>query len=410
MSALDHLTVLDFSHLLAGPLATQMMGDLGADIIKIERVGEGDLYRRLPPFFNARINGESPHFLAWNRNKRSLAMDLKAPEAREIILGMADKVDVVVENFRPGVMERLGLGYKDLAAVNPAIIYCSSSGYGATGPMSERPGQDLLLQGISGFMSVTGSRDGRPTPLGISLADQLCSYHIVYAVLAALIHRMKTGRGQRIEVDMLRACLAHQGQELLFAMTLGKTFERPASGIAHPGMPAPFGVYKTSDGWMTISMNPVERLADILGLPELAQCDAQRLWDERDAVHALIEARTATASTAHWVEALLAAGLWAGEINTLEEVANLDQAAHLSAFTSYEHPNAGTVHTVNIPVDLSETPGEIRLPAPRIGEHSRDILAAFGFADEAVAAWIEAGVIGDLQEPPPMETARCAQS
>ncbi len=396
MSALDHLTVLDFSHLLAGPLATQMLGDLGADIIKVERVGEGDLYRRLPPFFNARINGESPHFLAWNRNKRSIALDLKAPEARAIILGMAAKVDVVVENFRPGVMERLGLGYADLAAVNPALIYCSSSGYGATGPMAGRPGQDLLLQGISGFISVTGSKDGRPTPLGISLADQLCSYHIVYAVLAALIHRMKTGRGQRIEVDMLRACLAHQGQELLFAMTLGKSFDRPASGIAHPGMPAPFGVYRTSDGWMTIAMNPVERLAELLGLPELATCDPQRLWDERDAVHALIEARTATAATAHWVELLLAGGLWAGEINSLQEVATLDQANHLRAFTSYEHPTAGTVRTVDVPVTLSETPGEIRRPAPRIGEHSREILAGFGFAENEIEAWVADGVVGQL--------------
>ncbi|MDU0340554.1 CaiB/BaiF CoA transferase family protein [Bosea rubneri] len=397
MSALDHLTVLDFSHLLAGPLATQMMGDLGADIIKVERVGEGDLYRRLPPFFNTRINGESPHFLAWNRNKRSLALDLKSAEARDIILEMAAKVDVVVENFRPGVMERLGLGYEQLAAVNPAIIYCSSSGYGASGPMSARPGQDLLLQGISGFMSVTGSKDGRPTPLGISLADQLCSYHIVYAVLAALIHRMKTGRGQRIEVDMLRACLAHQGQELLFALTLGKSFERPASGIAHPGMPAPFGVYRTADGWMTISMNPVDRLADVLDLPALASCSDERLWNERDEVHALIEAKTATASTAHWVESLLAAGLWAGEINSLQDVASLEQAEHLGAFASYEHPTAGTVRTVNIPVDLSETPGEIRRPAPRVGEHSREVLAAFGFDDDAVAAWIEAGIVGDLE-------------
>lgn len=404
MSALDHLTVLDFSHLLAGPLATQMLGDLGADIIKIERVGEGDLYRRLPPFFNERINGESPHFLAWNRNKRSLALDLKTPEARRIVREMAAQADIVVENFRPGVMDRLGLGYADLAAVNPALVYCSSSGYGASGPFAARPGQDLLLQGISGFMSVTGSKDGRPTPLGISLADQLCSYHIVYAVLAALIHRMKTGRGQHVEVDMLRSSLAHQGQELLFAMTLGKNFERPASGIAHPGMPAPFGVYRTSDGWMTISMNPVERLAALLELPELATCDAQRLWDERDAVHALIEARTATASTAHWVELLLGAGLWAGEINSLAEVAKLEQATHLEAFTSYEHPTAGTVRTVNVPVTLSETPGSIRLPAPRIGEHSREILARFGFDDEAIDGWVTAGVVGDLEQKPNEET------
>ncbi|KLK92617.1 hypothetical protein AA309_13020 [Microvirga vignae] len=410
MGALSHIKVLDFTHLLAGPLATQMMGDMGADIIKIERPGEGDLYRRLPPFLNTRINGESPHFLAWNRNKRSLAVDLKAPEARSILLDMAKTIDVVVENFRPGVMERLGLGYDDFAGVNPGIIFCSSSGYGETGPIADRPGQDLLLQGVSGFLSMTGTKGERPTPLGISLADQLCSYHIVYAVLAAVIHRMNTGRGQYIEVDMLRSCLAHQGQELLYTMTLGADFERPASGIGHPGMPAPFGVYKTADGWITISMNPIVRLADVLGLPELAHSDDNTLWTDRDRIHALIEERTIAAPTAEWIKALLGAGLWAGEVNSLGDVVELPQARHLNAFSSYEHPVAGTVHVVNVPVTLSETPGEITRPAPRVGEHSREILRGFGHSDEVIQAWIEAGVIGELEETVPAQTASCAQA
>ena len=203
--ALQDVTVLDFSHLLQGPFATQLLGDMGANIVKVERPGQGDLFRTMT-FKDRWLGGsESPIFLAWNRNKRSLAIDLKAPEAREALYRIAAKSDVVIHNFRPGVMERLGYGYADLKALNPKIIYCSASGYGDDGPYVGRPGQDMLLQGLTGLAAATGRRDGPPVPVGAGFADQIGALNIVYAILAALYWREKSGEGYEIKVDLLSA-------------------------------------------------------------------------------------------------------------------------------------------------------------------------------------------------------------
>ena len=393
--ALSGLRVLDFSHLLFGPFATQMLGDLGADVIKVERPVSGDLYRDLPPFFNRKVGDhENPSFLAWNRNKRSLAVDLKHPEGRALLYDLARSTDVVVQNFRPGVLDRLGFGYEQLSALNPGLIYCSGSGYGESGPYLDRPGQDLLLQGLSGLMAVTGRAGGAPTPLGVAIADQLGSYHMVYGILAALYHREKTGRGQKIEVDLLRALIAHQTQEFVTTLNTGRVFERPRSGIAHPGMPAPFGVYRTVDGYLNIAMNPFARLVEVLGEPSLARFDdPTTLFDRRDQVHAAIEAVTVTRSTAEWMEAMLAADLWCGEVRAQEEVPDDPQVRHMQAFTSYQHPVIGEVRTVNVPITLSETPGSVARHAPLVGEHTREVLREMGLSEERIEALHAAGAV-----------------
>jgi crotonobetainyl-CoA:carnitine CoA-transferase CaiB-like acyl-CoA transferase len=393
--ALQGVRILDFSHLLFGPFATQMLGDLGADVIKIERPVRGDLYRDLPPFFNQKVgNVENPSFLAWNRNKRSLAVDMKSPEGRALLLELAKQADVVVQNFRPGVLDRLGFGYEDLAVLNPRLIYCSGSGYGESGPYLDRPGQDLLLQGLSGLMSVTGKAGDSPTPLGVAIADQLGSYHMVYGILAALLHRERTGQGQKVEVDLFRALMAHQMQEFVTTLNTGRRFDRPNSGIGHPGMPAPFGVYRTADGFLNIAMNPFKTLVEVLGEPSLLRFDDPAiLFDRRDDVHAAIEAVTQTKSTAHWMEAMLAVDLWCGEVRDLQEVPQDPQLIHMQAFTSYEHPLIGEVKTVNVPISLSKTPGSIRRHAPLVGEHTREILQEFGLGEERISALHEAGAV-----------------
>ena len=398
--ALSGVKILDFSHLLFGPFATQMLGDLGADVIKIERPGNGDLYRDLPPFFNQKIGGiENPSFLAWNRNKRSLAVDLKHPEGKQLVLSLAKQADVVVQNFRPGVLDKLGFGYEDLSAINPRLIYCSGSGYGESGPYLERPGQDLLVQGLSGLMSVTGRASQSPTPLGVSIADQLGSYHMVYGILAALYYREKTGHGQKIEVDLLRVMLAHQSQEFMATLNTGRSFERPDSGIAHPGMPAPFGVYKTADGYMNIAMNPFDKLAEVLGEPSLLRFnDAKTLYDRRDEVHQAIEAATSRKPTAYWVESMLKAGLWCGEVVNQSDVPQNPQVQHMQAFTSYPHNVIGEIKAVNVPISLSETPGEIRRAAPMVGEHTQEILHELGMSNEAIEKLKVTGAIG-IWEP-----------
>jgi len=228
-TALADVTVLDFSHLLQGPFATQLLGDLGARIIKVERPGQGDLFRTMT-FQNRWVGGtESPNFLAWNRNKRSIALDLKASAARGVVNRLAEQSDVVVQNFRPGVMRKLGYCYEDLRAINPRLIYCSGSGYGEDGPYATRPGQDMLIQGLTGLAAATGRADGPPVPAGSGFADQVGAMNMVYAILAALYWRERSGEGQEVRIDLMSGMLAHQGQEMLAAMNFGEDFRRPNS-------------------------------------------------------------------------------------------------------------------------------------------------------------------------------------
>ena len=393
--ALSGITVLDFSHLLQGPFATQLLGDLGADIIKIERPGSGDMFRGLT-FRNTWLGGsESPNFLAWNRNKRSLALNLKDPRAREIVMDLARDADVVVQNFRPGVMARLGYGYEDFRAVNPGIVYCSGSGYGEDGPYASRPGQDMLIQGLTGIMAATGQKSAPPTPVGAGFSDQVGAMNMVYGILAALLWRERSGEGQEVKVNLMAGMLAHQNQEMVMAMNTGADFERPDSGIGHPGMDAPFGTYPTSDGWVTIAMSPFARLVDVLGDESLlAYDDPATLFDKRDEVWHRLASVTSTFTTQALIEALLAADIWCGEVRTHLQASEDPQVAHLGLIEDYDHPRAGRVRVVGPAIGLSATPPEIRRPAPLVGEHTREILAERGLSKAEVDDLLARGVAG----------------
>jgi crotonobetainyl-CoA:carnitine CoA-transferase CaiB-like acyl-CoA transferase len=392
--ALEGLKVLDFTHLLQGPYATQMFGDLGADIIKVERKGLGEGYRKWT-FENFWMKGgHGPCFLAFNRNKRSLSLDLKTAQAKEIVYRLVQECDIIVENFRPGVMDKLGFGYEDMKKLNPGIIYCSSTGYGQDGPYVNRPGQDLLIQSLTGLASVTGRKNDPPTPLGTSIADQLGAFHIVYGVLSALYYRGKTGKGQKIDVNLFQSLISHQLQEFTYTLNAGNNFERPNSGIGHPGQSAPFGIYETSDGHVCISVNPIPILSEILEDEGLLAYDSPEiLREKRDEVFFRIEAITRTKPTSYWVEKLLEKDLWVSEVRNHLEVEHDPQAIHLNAFTSYEHPEAGTIRTVDIPVRLSETPGSIQRHPPLIGEHNREILRELGYSDKQIESFETEGVL-----------------
>jgi crotonobetainyl-CoA:carnitine CoA-transferase CaiB-like acyl-CoA transferase len=385
--ALEHIKVLDFTQLLQGPYATQMMGDLGADIIKIEKAGSGDLYRSMT-FFNEWIgDGESPCFLAWNRNKRSLAINLKDPEAREIILKLAENADVVVENFRPGVMAKLGLGYDDLKKVNPGIVYCSATGWGPDGPYAKRPGQDLLVQGLTGAALASGKKSDGPVAIGTAVSDQLGALHIVYSVLAALIHKQRTGEGQEIQVNLLQSVLAFEMQDFFTVQNMGRSFERPESGIAHPGNGAPFGIYPTKDGHISIAMSPWKKIVEATGDEALLEYDdPQTLYDKRDEIYYALAARTVRKTTDEWLEIMLALDIWCAPVLEQKDVADDPQVKHLEAFTEIEHPKAGKIKVTNIPFRMSGTPGSIRRPAPLIGQHSEEILREIGLSEEAIGA------------------------
>lgn len=392
--ALDGVKVLDFSQLLQGPYATQMLGDLGADVIKIERIGSGDIYRQLT-FFNEWVAGdESPCFMAWNRNKRSLAVDMKSERGKEIIYQLVKTADIVVENFRPGVMARLGYGYDAMKAVNPGIIYCSASGWGDDGPYLTRPGQDLLVQSVSGAIMTSGQSEDGPVAIGTALCDQVNALNSVYAILAALYYREKTGKGQEIKTNLLSSAIAFQMQDYFTIHNLGRTFDRPNSKIGHPGNPAPFGMYATQDGYLTIAMSPWPKLVQALGDESLlAFDDPQVLYDRRDEIHGLIEAITVTKTTDEWLEIMLGLDLWVAKVNRQEDVADDPQVQHNRTFVEVDHPKAGKVKVTNVPFTMSETPGAIHRASPLIGEHGREILAELGYSDGDIDDLIEGKII-----------------
>ena len=383
--ALAGLKVIDFSQLLQGPYATQMLGDLGADVIKIERYGSGDIYRGMT-FFNKWIaDDESPCFMAWNRNKRSIAIDMKKEEGKKIILQLIEQADIVVENFRPGVMERLGYGYAALKKINPKIIYCSASGWGSDGPYLKRPGQDLLVQSVSGAIMTSGKKSDGPVALGTALCDQVNAFNCVYAILAALYFREKTGIGQEIQTNLLSSAIAFQMQDYFTIQNLGVQFERPESGIGHPGNPAPFGTYKTKDGYLAIAMNPFDTLVEALGDPSLlVYNDKQVLFDKRDEIYYRIQAVTITKTTEEWLTTMLGYDLWVAQVNNQSAVANDPQVIHNNTFVNIQHPKAGNLKVTNIPFTMSETPGAITRPSPMIGEHGPEILKELGYDDASI--------------------------
>lgn len=392
--ALEGLKVLDFSQLLQGPFASQMLGDLGADVIKIERYKSGDLYRSMT-FFNKWIAGnESPCFMAWNRNKRSISLDIKKEDGKEIVRRLLKDADIVLENFRPGVMKRLGFGYDDCRAINPKIIYCSASGWGSDGPYLARPGQDLLVQSVSGAIMTSGKKSDGPVALGTALCDQVNAYNCVYAILAALYYREKTGIGQEIKTNLLSSAISFQMQDFFTIQNLKTNFERPESGIAHPGNGAPFGAYKTLNGYLAIAMNPFEVLVKALGDETLLEFnDPQVLFDKRDEVFFRIEEITKTKTTEDWLKIMLGLDLWVAHVHEQKDVEFDPQVQHNNTFVEIEHVKAGSISMVNIPFTMSETPGKIKRASPLIGEHTIEILKEAGYKENEINKLFEDEII-----------------
>lgn len=392
--ALDGITVLDFSQLLAGPYATMMLGDMGAEVIKIERLGTGDLYRGMTFGNTFLAEGISPTFLAWNRSKKSLAMDLKDPDAKAAIYKMVKEADMVIHNFRPGVMERLGYGYEELKEINPGIIYGCNSGFGPEGPYADRPGQDLLAQGLSGIMSLTG-RDGTgPTPLGTGMADHLSAYHLVYGLLSALYHREKTGKGQKVEVDLFRSMLAFMGQEYACVLNTDIPVEKPDSGIALPFLEAPYGVYQCSDGYITVAMNNFEKLVEALDAKALLRFnDTDTLYNKRDEVFHEIEAITKENTVEHWLKVFLSVDLWVSKVNDIRDIEKDPQVAFKGTIQTMSHPIAGDFRVIGPAVTMSETQPQISSPPPMVGEHSKTILEDFGIDEESIQRMFDRKII-----------------
>ncbi|MEX2148603.1 MAG: CoA transferase [Steroidobacteraceae bacterium] len=372
---LQGIRVLDFTALLQGPLATQVLADLGADVVKLEKQ-EGEWMRQWG-IFAARTHGETDAFLAFNRNKRSVAIDLRDPEDFARVLELADAADVVVENFRPGVMDRLGLGYEALKQRNPRLIYAASSGYGRTGPYVKRPGQDYLVQALTGATWLSGRRDDPPFVMALAIADQYTGLHLVVGILAALQHRNRTGQGQRMDVDLMSCMLALQQQELTVYLNHHNSFERPRENLGHPGLTAPSGIYATSDGYLMLAMIPCPKLGGILGVEWLAGFDTlEKMFEARDEAYGLLAAHFRTQTTAHWLELLSASDVWCAPVQDYAQLEKDPQVAHKGIFWDIPYADTGkTYRTVGSPFGFSESPVSVRRGAPRAGQHTAEFRA-----------------------------------
>jgi len=394
MKPLEGIRVVDLSRVLAGPYATLMLADMGAEVIKIEEPGRGDDTRAWPPF----VGGEATYFMSVNRGKKSLTLNLKADAGQGILRRLLESADVLLENFRPGTLERLGFGYATVREWNPRVVYCSISGFGESGPEASRPGYDLIVQGESGLMDLTGFADGPPVKVGNSIADLAAGTMAAHGVVLALFARERTGVGQKVEVAMLEvmaSLLTYQGQAYL---ATGSSPRR--KGNQHPSI-VPYEVFEATDGYLTVGVANNSlwiRFCQALGQPELASdsrfdTEAKRV-EHRDALVPLLGSIFATAPVAEWLARLGRAGVPAGKIKSVGEALESEHLQARGAIVSITHPTAGAMRMVGSPIRLHGTPGEASAPAPLLGEHTDEILGKLlGYSAETIADLRAAGAV-----------------
>jgi crotonobetainyl-CoA:carnitine CoA-transferase CaiB-like acyl-CoA transferase len=396
LGALHEVTVLDCTQMLAGPLAGLRLGDLGADVLKIEAPGTGE-FNRTHGFEDIKVAGEMTTFLALNRNKRSVAINLKDAEGLAVMHDLVRHADVLIQNFRIGTAERIGIGYEELHEINPRLVYCTITGYGSDGPYRNRPGQDLVLQGYSGSMWSVGKVGDPPLASALWAADVMTGYHAVIGILAALHARDRTGEGQFVEVSMLNAVLDAQLQEIVTFLNSGRLPTRTAEESAHASIPAPYGAYKTKDGWLTLAMCHLPDLGEALDdnwIRTLAQYNDGMV--HRDEIYSRIRNRFQERTTAEWLEILDRNGVWAGPVYDYRE---LEQDPHIVAtgtFTDQPQSGGGTIRTVRPPIRMSATPLTIRSGAPALGEQTKEVLIEkLGYDPDRVDRLISDGAVGD---------------
>ncbi|MBD8067931.1 CaiB/BaiF CoA transferase family protein [Bacillus sp. PS06] len=394
MLPLDGMKVLDLTQYLAGPYCTMVLSDMGADVTKIEKFPLGDDSRRLGPF----INDEGYCFAMPNRNKKSLAIDLKSQKGKQIFTRLAEEADVIIENFRPGVTARLGIDYETIKERNPGIIYCSISGFGQTGPYSSKGGFDIIAQGVTGFMRMTGQPDGKPAKVGIAINDIAAGATALYGILGAYVHKLKTGKGQYLDTSLVDSGLAWTVWES--AAYFGKGEVPEPTGTRHRRS-TPYQAYRTADGYVTIgagSQRLWERLCkEVLNTTEWLTDPRFESLDSRvinvDVLEKEIENITTTKPTSYWVEKLDAAGVPAGPVYTYDQTLNDPHVLARDMVVEVDHPKLGKIKTLGIPIKFSETPLQIRRPAAWLGQDTVETLQSAGYTDEEINELFEEGVI-----------------
>ena len=388
------LRVVEFAHIMAGPTCGRMLADMGADVVKVEPVAGGDATRGFRP---PDLDGESVAFMMLNRNKRGIALDLKSEAGLEVARRLVDRADVLIENHRTGTMDRLGLGYDLLKETNPGLIYCEISGFGRTGPMAHLGGFDLITQGYSGIMSVTGEGEGRPpVKCAPPLTDITAGILAAMGILAAYVQRLETGRGQRIDTSLFEAGVTQSFWQA--AVTLATGVSPGPLGSAHP-LTAPYQAFETSDGWITVggsNQATWHRLVEVMGVTELAEDprfleNADRMQNVKQLASVLGE-RFKTRPTAEWLGLFEEGGVPAGPVASISDMLEFPQTLARDMVVEVEHSKLGPVRTLGFPVKFSETPASVERGAPLLGEHTKDVLAELGYSREEIEELIGSGV------------------
>jgi formyl-CoA transferase len=374
MQPLQGIRVLDLSRVLAGPYCTMVLGDLGADVIKVESP-DGDETRGWGPPF---AGGESAYYLCVNRNKRSIVVDFKTEHGRGILHELIRRSDILVENFRPGTLARFSLDYGSASAINPNLVYCSITGFGQTGPLRDKPGYDFMIQGMGGLMSITGEPDGEPIKVGVAVADLFAGQNAVIAILAAVQARSQIGKGQHLDISLFDsqvAMLANVASNYLISGNLPKRY-----GNAHANI-VPYQSFQASDAWFVVAVGndrQFEKLCEVLGKQEFANderfgSNSERVKHRHELI-SLLKPVFLTKTSREWLSMLEAAGIPCGAINTLNEVFSTPQVSAREILVHMEHEEIGDLKLVGSPLKFSDTPVDYRLPPPRLGEHTEDIL------------------------------------
>jgi crotonobetainyl-CoA:carnitine CoA-transferase CaiB-like acyl-CoA transferase len=384
--------VLELAQIMAGPTCGLMLADLGADVIKVERVPGGDDTRKMD---RPSVKGESASFMAMNRNKRGIALNLKLPAAQEALKRMVARADVVTENYRKGTMEKLGLGYETLRKINPGLIYCSISGYGRTGPYAEKGGYDLIAQGMSGLMGVTGEPGRAPAKSGGPVCDINAGLLGALGIVSAYVHRLKTSEGQLVDTSLFEAGIQQMYWQVAIYFATG---EVPGpTGSAHI-LSAPYQAFRAADGWLNIggaNQANWERMCRVLGARDWLEDPRFRSNADRmknlEALVPLMNARLKDHKVDELIKALEAEGVPCGRINSIADVAADPQAIAREMVVELEHPRAGRTRALGLPIKLSRTPGKVSRPAPVLGQHTREVLEEFGFSRAEIDALVESG-------------------